>query len=137
MKKLLFMLVVNFTSFTAANAQITLAELQKMAPEKKAAYFADSLKIMLGLNEAQYSKVHDIVLEGVNKTMPVVKNNDSKMTKGFQLRDILNSQEEKLKLVLTAGQQKLYESKKKNLIAYYRKQFKESRIVLDPAGKRK
>ena len=104
--------------------QTTVAQQQdsfkKLAPAQKAQIITDSLKRILNLSTVQYNKVYTTTLEGIKKAAPVVQSDDNKLSKGMQLRSILNSTEDKLRLILTKEQFTLYENYKERTLAYYR-----------------
>ena len=62
-----------------------------MPATEKARLITDSLKRILNLSEIQYNSVFALALGGIKQAAPVVQKNDSRISKGMQLRTILRN----------------------------------------------
>lgn len=113
-------IVIALLSFSL---QTTVAQqlnsFKKLAPAQKAQIITDTLKRSLHLSQVQYNKVYTTTLEGIKKAAWVVQSDDSKFSKGIQLRSILNDTEDGLRLILNREQFALYENYKEKALAYY------------------
>jgi hypothetical protein len=123
MKKLkysVFALVVFCVVNTYAQ---TPEQFKAMPPQQRAALFADTLKTILQLNSFQYGKIYSIALDVSQKATPIMQSEESRLSKAQEIKPIFSAAEEKIKDVLTADQVILYQSKKPEMIAYYRQKY--------------
>ena len=122
------------TSFLSAGAQTTIEQFKKMPLQQKARLITDSLKVGLNLTSVQYVKVYSEVVNLLQKGSPIAESDDSRFSKGRQLRTILSGEEVKLQSILTAAQFDLYKSKKEKLISYYRSHLEYEKIIFTVPG---
>ncbi len=123
--KVLRVLIFGALFFCAAHVKAqTLEQFKAMPPQQRAALFADTLKTVLKLNAEQYGKIYSIALDVAQKSVPVMKNDESKFSKAQEMKILFDSAEIKMKTVLTAGQFVLYQTKKQEVIAYYRGRYR-------------
>jgi len=134
MKKMLTSCITILTICLAttqfAQAQ-TLKDLRTMPAEQKAHLVTDSIKTMLGLTGEQYNKTYTVILDAVQKASAVAKGEDSRVAKGKKLRSLLADEETKIKLELTPAQFAMYQTKKQNIIAYYRQRLQDEKLVFN------
>lgn len=119
-----------FTACQHTEAQ-TIGDLKKLSSQQKARLVADSIAAILHFTGNQYNKVYAVIMDGAQKAAPVMQSNDSRMSKGKQLKALFAEEEAKLKTVLTADQYTLYELKKQKAIAYYKKHWQEQKLVFN------
>jgi hypothetical protein len=99
-------------------------ELKKMSIEQKATWFSDTLKNILKLDNAQYSKVYNIAFTTAKNAQPIINSTNSRYSKALNLKPLFKEAEEKIKAVLTASQLAIYDSAKQEMIAYIKQQRK-------------
>lgn len=112
----------------------TFGDFRKMPAEQKAKLVTDSLGVILNFTGDQHNKIYAILLDGAQKARPVLQSSDSRISKAQQLWQLFKQQEVKAKRVLTPQQYSLYQAKKKQAIAYYRKHWQEEKLVFSIPG---
>src|SRR5437762_13888265 len=91
-----------------------------MSPEQKAKLITDSLKKIMMRTSDQYGKAYPTVLENTKNAIPIIKSDDSRISKQQQLKRLVAAEETKLEKVVTPAQFALYQAKKQKMMAWYR-----------------
>ncbi|HWB25000.1 MAG TPA: hypothetical protein VG738_05950 [Chitinophagaceae bacterium] len=130
---MLFVSLYSLTCFTSAHAQ-TLGDFRKMPAEQKAKLVTDSFNVILALTTDQYNNMYSVMLDGAQKAAPIMQGDDSRMSKGKQLKSLFEGEEAKIKTILTPAQFGLYEAKKQKAIAWYRRHWQEEKLVFNVPG---
>jgi len=99
----------------AAEAQNKGLDLQNKTPEQRAEQQTSMMKKELKLDATQLDKIKAINLKYAYKFEPLLKSEDSQMSRFKQARDLQKVKEEELKAVFTADQYKKYEEMKKKM----------------------
>jgi hypothetical protein len=112
----------------------TVSEFRRMPVKAKAQLVTDSLKATLALNDTQYKKMYTIVLDGIMRAVPVVRGNDSRLSKAWQLKGLLYEEEAKVKTILSQPQYDMYKTKRQQVIAYYKEHIQDEKLVFSVPG---
>jgi hypothetical protein len=121
---------IGLTTTRFAQAQ-TLKDFRGMPAEQKAHLVTDSIKAILVLTDEQYNKTYAVILDAVTKASAVIKGDDSRVAKGKKLRSLLADEEAKINPILTQAQFAKYQTKKQNIIAYYRQRLQDEKLVFN------
>lgn len=114
---LLFMLLGQLAMAQSASA------MQDKTPQERAKFQTEMMKSKLGLDSMQASQVEAINLKYALKNEPILKSDNSKLSKFKQLRSLQKEKESELKKVFTSEQYKQYQDFKEEMKA----QLKEKR----------
>lgn len=112
----------------------TVSEFRRLPVKAKAQLVTDSLKVILALNNMQYTKMYTIVLDGLIRAVPVVRGNKSRLSKAQQLKGLLGEEEVKIKTILTQPQFDLYKTKRQQVITYYKQHIQDEKLVFSVPG---
>ncbi|MFS2189768.1 hypothetical protein ACCC92_24040 [Mucilaginibacter sp. Mucisp84] len=114
---LLFMLLGQLAMAQSASA------MQDKTPQERAKFQTEMMKSKLGLDSMQASQVEALNLKYALKNEPILKSDNSKLSKFKQLRSLQKEKESELKKVFTSEQYKQYQDFKEEMKA----QLKEKR----------
>ena len=96
---------------------------QNSTPEQRAKIQNDLMKSKLQLTTDQYQKVSVLNLEYAKKIQPIIASDASKLTKVRKAKSILKEKDEKLKIIFTAAQYKLYHEIVKKKLTDFKKNY--------------
>ena len=91
---------------------------QKKTPEERAQKRADKMKDILSLSEDQHKQVYDIMLNHMNEKRSIwesSKNDQDKTARKEKMKAVRESTNTQINSLLSADQQKLWESHKKEM----------------------
>ena len=117
-----FLILSTMLCACAAEAQNKGMDLQNKTPEQRAEQQTSLMKKALNPDDAQLDKIKAINLKYAYKFDPILKSEDSKMSKFKQARDLQKAKEAELKAVFTPEQYKKYEAMKKEMASRLKSQ---------------
>ena len=107
--KCLIILLVGCFIWANGICQVSMADLKNSTPAQRAGYQTNMMKTKLNLDAGQVNKVAAINLNYAQKFEPIVKGNDSRLTKFRQAKALQAAKDKELQAVFTTTQFKQYQ----------------------------
>lgn len=115
-QKLLPILITAFLCMTFVNVTAQAKKLQDSTPEQRAKMLTEWMTSKLTLNAKQVDQVSALNLQYARKNDPILKSNESKLSKFKKLKALQKEKSNALSQILDAGQYKKYEEIKDQMV---------------------
>jgi hypothetical protein len=106
----------NIKNFTPEQKVVMKEAFKNLRPDQRAKILADIMKSVLPLRESQYKPIYAINHKYAQKVGPILKSNDSKISKFYQINVMQSDKESEYKKILTEQQFKKYMELKESLM---------------------
>lgn len=115
-QKLLPILITAFLCMTFTNVLAQTKKLKDTTPEQRAKMQTEWMTSKLALNTKQVDQVSALNLQYARKNDPILKSNESKLSKFKKLKALQKEKSNALSQILDAGQYKKYEEIKDQMV---------------------